>query len=62
MRKPMVIGSHVFVFLVAIAVFWLGLALGLQYNPTYGTILWAAALAIVLVNLVWMLRSIRRMR
>ena len=49
--------AHVLLFLAAVVVFYLGLGLGLQYNPTLGTVLWVASAAIVALNLLWMRRS-----
>ena len=48
---------HVLLFLLAAIVFYLGLGVGLQLDPNLGTVLWAAAGAIVVLNLVWMRRS-----
>lgn len=45
---------HVLLFLLAIGVFIFGLGVGLQFNPTYGTILWIAAGVIIVLNLLWM--------
>ena len=45
---------HVLLFLVAIGVFLFGLGVGLQFNPTYGTILWVVAGIIFVLNLLWM--------
>ena len=46
--------GHVLLFLLAIVVFLFGLGVGLQFNPTYGTILWAVAGVIFVLNLLWM--------
>ncbi len=43
--------GHVGVFLLAVVVFYLGLAL----NPLLGMLLWAAAVAIGVLNVKWML-------
>ncbi|MXY45804.1 MAG: DUF2207 domain-containing protein [Chloroflexi bacterium] len=45
---------HVLLFLLAIGVFILGLGVGLQFNSTYGTILWIVAGVIFVLNLLWM--------
>ena len=45
---------HVLLFLLAIVVFSFGLGVGLQFNPTLGTILWIVAGAIFALNLLWM--------
>ena len=52
--------AHVLLFLIAIVVFYLGLGIGLQFNPNLGTILWLAAAAIAGLNLLWILRSRRK--
>ena len=43
-------------FALAVIVFYLGLGLGLQFNPTLGTILWLVAGALVALNLFWIAR------
>ena len=43
--------THAFVFLVAAAVFYFGLGVGLAVNPFWGTLLWIAAFAIAGLNL-----------
>ena len=45
---------HVLLFLLAVSVFFFGLGVGLQFNPTYGTILWIVAGVIFVLNLLWM--------
>ena len=44
---------QVLLFIVAAVVFFIGLGVGLQFNPTYGTILWIVAAAIFILNLLW---------
>ena len=51
------VAAHVALFLVAVVVFYLGLGVGLQVSPTWGTVLWVVAIAIVLLNIVWIIRS-----
>lgn len=51
--------AHLLLFFVAVVVFFLGLGIGLQVNPTLGTLLWLAAAAIVVGNVVWLVRSRR---
>ena len=53
------IAIHALLFLLAFVVFYLGLGVGLQINPTLGTLLWLVAAAIVALNLFWILRSRR---
>ena len=62
MRHVFTIAWHLLLFLVAVVVFYLGLGIGLAWNPAVGTILWVVAGAIALGNLFWMVRSINRMR
>ena len=62
MRHALTIAWHVLLFLVAVVVFYLGLGVGLAWNPDVGTILWVVAGAIALGNFFWMVRSINRMR
>ncbi len=50
---------HVLLFLLAVIVFYLGLGVGLQFNPALGTLLWLIAAAIVALNLLWIVRSRR---
>ena len=45
---------HVLLFLLAIGVFVFGLGVGLQFNSTYGTMLWVVAGVILVLNLLWM--------
>ena len=48
--------AHVLLFLLAGLVFFLGLGIGLQFNPIVGTALWAVAGAIAALNLLWIYR------
>ncbi len=48
---------HLLIFAVAVVVFFLGLGIGLQYNPDLGTLLWIVAAAIAVANAVWMTRG-----
>ena len=54
------VSLHILLFLVAIVVFYLGLGIGLALNPLIGTLLWFAAGAIGVLNLVWMMRYFSR--
>ena len=47
---------HVLLFMLALAVFYLGLGIGLTHNPTIGTAMWGAAAMIVAINLVLIMR------
>lgn len=50
---------HLLIFAVAVVAFFLGLGIGLQYNPDLGTLLWLVAAGIVVANAVWMTRGRR---
>ena len=56
------VAAHVALFLVALVVFYLGLGVGLQINPTWGMLLWVVAIALVLLNILWILRRFIRSR
>ena len=56
MIKTLKSAVHALLFVIAVVVFFLGLGLGLQYNPNLGTLLWIAAVAIAGLNLLWMFR------
>lgn len=49
--------AHLLLFLAAIVVFYLGLGVGLQVSPLWGTVLWIAAGALLAVNILWLVRS-----
>ena len=49
--------AHVVLFIVAFVVFFLGLGVGLAFNPTLGTALWVASGAIVILNIIWIVKS-----
>ena len=53
------ISTHILLFLAAVAVFYLGLGIGLSQNPLFGTLLWLAAGLILAGNLWWLLRRSR---
>ena len=50
---------HVLLFAVALVVFYIGLFMGLQANPNVGTLLWPVSAAIVVANILWIVRSSR---
>ena len=61
MAKKIVMGlAHVGVFLLAVVVFYLGLGVGLQFSPAWGTALWVVAAAMAGLNVLWMIRRARR--
>ena len=57
LTKTLKIAAHALLFVIAVVVFFLGLGVGLQFNPTLGTLLWIAAAAIAGLNVLWMFRS-----
>ena len=52
------VAVHVLLFLLAFVVFFLGLGVGLAFNPTLGTALWIASGVIVILNIVWIVKSL----
>ena len=52
--------THIVLFVLAFGIFYVGLAVGLQQDADWGTILWAVAMAIVVLNIAWMLLAGRR--
>ena len=61
-KKVVRVCMHVFVFLVALVIFYFGLGVGLAVNPWLGTLLWILALAVAGLNLYVMLRRLARPR
>ena len=59
-RRWLKISAHAGLFLVAYAVFHVGLWAGLTWSPTVGTVMWLAAALIAAVNIWWLVRSSRR--
>lgn len=51
------LGAHVALFAVAFVLFYLGLGLGLQYDPTLGTICWIGSGLLVAGNIYWINRA-----
>ena len=51
--------AHILLFALAVVVFYLGLGVGLAFNPTLGTLLWIVAAGLFALNLFWMLRRRR---
>ena len=45
------IAAHVLLFALAVIVFYLGLGVGLQFNPALGTLLWIVAAGLIALNL-----------
>ena len=54
--------AHVALFAVAFALFYVGLGLGLQYDPTLGTVCWIVAGLLVAGNIFWIDRVRRKSR
>ena len=52
---------HAGVFLLAVIVFYLGLGVGLQLSPAWGTALWVVAAAIAALNILWIIRRARKL-
>ena len=44
--------AHGLVFLLALAIFYAGLGVGLTHNPVVGMAIWVAALAVGIINLL----------
>ena len=49
--------AHVLLFVLALAVFYFGLGVGLAFNPALGTLLWLVAFAIAAGNILWIVRA-----
>ena len=60
MFKAVKMMAHIALFKLALGVFLFELGVGLQYNPTYGTLLWIAAALIATGNICWIMRADRR--
>lgn len=50
--------AHVLLFIIAFVVFFLGLGIGLALNATLGTALWIVSGAIVILNIIWIVKSL----
>ena len=57
-RRP----KSTLLFVVAVVVFFLGLGIGLAFNPIIGLILWVVAPAIAVSNLLWILRRVAALK
>ena len=57
LAKTLKVAAHALLFVLAVAVFFFGLGVGLQYNPLLGTLLWVVAGGIAALNVLWMFRS-----
>ncbi len=56
------VALHIAIFLIAFFIFFVGLVIGLAYNPDLGTVLWILAGALTVGNCVWMVALNRRKR
>ena len=56
-NTPIRIAVHVVLFILAVVVFYLGLGVGLALNPALGTLLWIVSGAIVVLNLIWIVKA-----
>ena len=57
LARTLKIAAHAMLFVFAVAVFFFGLGVGLQYNPLLGTLLWVVAGGIAALNVYWMFRT-----
>ena len=57
LARTLKIAAHALLFVLAVAVFFFGLGVGLQYSPLLGTLLWVAAGGIAALNVLWMFRT-----
>ena len=62
MRRVLSVAAHAALFLAAAAVFFLGLGVGLQISPFWGTVLWGVAAVLVVLNVLWIVRRTIRWR
>ena len=51
-----IVCPHAFLFVLAFLIFYLGLGIGLAFNPILGTLLWLLAAAIAVGNILWLVR------
>ena len=54
--KTIKLTAHATLFIIAFVVFYLGLGVGLQISATWGTILWGVAIALAVLNILWIIR------
>ena len=62
MKTTLRIAAHVALALLAVAIFYAGLGVGLQYNPAIGTILWFVSGALFVGNLLWLILFLNKRR
>jgi hypothetical protein len=51
------IAVQALLFVLAVVVFFLGLGIGLALNPALGTALWIASGAIIVLNIIWIVKA-----
>ena len=57
LRITVGVAVHALIFVVAACIFFFGLGVGLSTSPAIGTLIWAAAVVVVLINIAWMVRK-----
>ena len=62
MKTALRIAFHVVLALLAVVIFYVGLGVGLQFNPTIGTILWFVSGALFVGNLLWLILFLNKRR
>ena len=62
MKTGLRIALHVVLALVAVAIFYVGLGVGLTLNPAIGTVLWFASGALFVGNLLWLILFLNKRR
>ena len=55
--KKGVCAIRILVYVAAVVAGWAGLGVGLQHDPTLGTVLIAAGLSLATLNTIWIVRS-----
>ena len=55
--KKLKVSAHAALFLVAFVVFYVGLGVGLQVSPAWGTTLWVVAIVLAVLNILWIVWS-----
>ncbi len=60
LHMPFKVTVHTALFLAAVVVGYLGLGVGLQVSPVGAYVLWGVAIALVLLNFLWIVRSVVR--
>ena len=58
--NPRILATQIVLFFVAVALFFIGLGVGLILNPTLGSALWILAGVIFVANVVWLVYSLTK--